>query len=156
MYWTSAVPGSLFSLNLAASRREIFCVLYDINLFIPHLKSWILIGIGSCLLKFVSFLLMNVDRTWIQYRIVAHRTAQHVFGIIIWNIGIMNLLEDRLKNSSAGIILDTIKVFINFATISKQEFLIKEVITRIQGPVITLMASSEVSGTYELTYVILT
>jgi hypothetical protein len=68
----------------------------------------------------------------------------------------MNLLEDRLKNSSAGIILDTIKVFINFATISKQEFLIKEVITRIQGPVITLMASSEVSGTYELTYVILT
>ena len=47
------------------------------------------------------------------------KSEDEMFGTIICNIGIMNLLEDRLKNSSAGIILDTIKVFINFATISK-------------------------------------
>ena len=43
----------------------------------------------------------------------------------------MNLLEDRLKSSSAGVVLDTIKVFIYLATLSNQDQLLKEVISRI-------------------------
>jgi len=67
----------------------------------------------------------------------------------------MNLLEDRLKSSSAGVVLDTIKVFIYLATVSNQDQLLKEVISRIQSPVITLMTSSEIDNSFELTYVVL-
>lgn len=33
--------------------------------------------------------------------------------------GIINILDERLKSSSSGVILDTIKVMVNFATLSK-------------------------------------
>lgn len=67
----------------------------------------------------------------------------------------MNILEDRLKSSSIQVILETIKVFIRFASMTKDEQIMNDVINRVQAPLITLMAGSEVSNTHELTFVIL-
>jgi hypothetical protein len=33
--------------------------------------------------------------------------------------GIMNILEDRLKSSSSQVALDSIKVFVNYAALTK-------------------------------------
>ena len=52
-------------------------------------------------------------------------------------------------------ILDTVKVFVNYASQTREDQLIKDVLTRVQAPLITLMASSEVSNTHELTFVVL-
>ena len=45
--------------------------------------------------------------------------------------GIMNMLEDRLISSSSQVILDSIKVFINYASLSKDEAMVNSVIKRI-------------------------
>lgn len=47
------------------------------------------------------------------------KNDDEIYGSYIILLGIMNILEERLKSSSSGVILDTIKVLINFATISK-------------------------------------
>jgi len=47
------------------------------------------------------------------------KNDDEIYGSYIILLGIMNILDERLKSSSSGVILDTIKILINFATISK-------------------------------------
>lgn len=65
----------------------------------------------------------------------------------------MNLLEDRLKHSSAALVLAAIKIFMKYT--KDQPKIFEQVIERIKSPLITLMSSSEMASTPETTYVIL-
>ena len=67
---------------------------------------------------------------------------------------ILNILEDRLKNSSSAIVLACSKVFINFT--KNNEIIYAQVLKRLKDPLITLMTSGEITGNYEISYVILT
>lgn len=69
-------------------------------------------------------------------------------------VGILNTLEEKdfLKHSSASIVLATCKVFIKF---TKDIHLYPHVINRIKNNLITLFSSSEASGNYEMSYIIL-
>lgn len=66
---------------------------------------------------------------------------------------IMNILEERLKNSSSTVVLACIKIFLiytrNNPTISKQVY------ARIKDPLITLFGAGEVSGAHEISYCVL-
>lgn len=66
---------------------------------------------------------------------------------------IMNLLEDRLKHSCSAIVLGTLKVFMNFT--KEKPKIYQQVVERARAPLITLASTSEISGSYEVTYAIL-
>lgn len=66
---------------------------------------------------------------------------------------IMNLLDERLKQSCISIVLQTIKVFLKF-TENKQK-LHENVFQRVKTPLITLISSTELSGSFEVTYTVL-
>jgi AP-4 complex subunit beta-1 len=68
---------------------------------------------------------------------------------------IFNVLEDKLKHSSASIVLACTKVFINFTCNSENPSLYDQVIKRLRDPLITLVTSGEISGNNELCYVVL-
>ena len=66
---------------------------------------------------------------------------------------ILNILEDKLKHSCAAIVLACTKVFINFT--KDNDFIYQQVLKRLKDPLITLMTSGEISGNYEMSYIIL-
>ena len=69
-------------------------------------------------------------------------------------ISIINSLEEKdfLKHSSTSIILATCKIFISY---TKDNKLYAHVVDRIKDPLITLLSASEMSGNYEMSYIIL-
>ena len=68
-------------------------------------------------------------------------------------VDILSLLEGMLTYSNASVLLAVIKIFLryskNLSTINKQ------VVERVQAPLITLMTSAESSENSELTYIVL-
>ena len=66
---------------------------------------------------------------------------------------IMNLLEDRFKHASSSVVLGTIKVFLHLT--KDDPNLYKQVLQRLQAPLITLMTSSETTESYEISYNVL-
>lgn len=68
-------------------------------------------------------------------------------------LDIMNVLDERLKHSSSSIVLGCVKIFLNFT--KDNPTIHKQVYERIQSPLITLMTSGEVTGSYELAYIVL-
>ncbi len=70
-------------------------------------------------------------------------------------LDILNTLEEKnfLKHSCPAIVLATCKIFINF---TKSSNLYKDVLKRIRDPLITLLSSSEINKSYEMSYIILT
>lgn len=68
-------------------------------------------------------------------------------------LDIMNVLDERLKHSSSSIVLGCVKIFLNFT--KDYPTIHKQVYERIQSPLITMMTSGEVTGSYELAYIVL-
>lgn len=68
-------------------------------------------------------------------------------------LNILNILEDRLSHASNSVLLASTKVFMNYTRSSP--VLNRQVMKRLQAPLITLMTSGETTGNYEITYVIL-
>ena len=68
-------------------------------------------------------------------------------------LDIMNLLDDRLKHSCHGIVLATMKIFLNYS--KKDPELLDQVFIRIKDPLITMLMSSEVSSAFEMAFTIL-
>jgi AP-4 complex subunit beta-1 len=68
-------------------------------------------------------------------------------------IDILNILEDRLSHADAGVILAITKVFMSYTKNNAK--LNKQLMKRLQAPLITLMTSNETTGNHEVTYVIL-
>jgi AP-4 complex subunit beta-1 len=66
---------------------------------------------------------------------------------------ILNVLEDKLKHSSAAIVLACTRVFIYFT--KENDFIYGQVLKRLRDPLVTLLASGEISGNNEMSYVIL-
>jgi AP-4 complex subunit beta-1 len=62
-------------------------------------------------------------------------------------------LEERLKNQTSSVVLATIKIFLAY-TVNNPKIL-KHVYERIQSPLLTLMSGSEVSGSFEIAYIVL-
>jgi hypothetical protein len=58
--------------------------------------------------------------------------------------GIMNLLDAKLKQSSTGLVLASIKLFVKYAGIKQNLFV--QIIERIRQPLLTLITSTEVDG----------
>jgi hypothetical protein len=58
--------------------------------------------------------------------------------------GIMNLLDAKLKQSSTGLVLASIKLFVKYAGIEQNLFV--QIIERIRQPLLTLITSTEVDG----------
>jgi AP-4 complex subunit beta-1 len=65
----------------------------------------------------------------------------------------MNLLEDRLKHSCSAIVLGTLKVFMNFT--KEKPKIYHQVVERARAPLITLVSSSETSGSHEVSFTVL-
>jgi AP-4 complex subunit beta-1 len=65
----------------------------------------------------------------------------------------MNLLEDRFKHASSSVVLGTVKVFLHLTKDTPE--LYKQVIQRLQAPLITLMTSSETTESYEISFNVL-
>ncbi|KRX06804.1 Armadillo-type fold [Pseudocohnilembus persalinus] len=74
------------------------------------------------------------------------KTEQETFDI-------MNLLDDRLKHSCCSIVLATIKVFLAFT--KNYEHIISSVYQRVKAPLLTLVTSCEMSGQFEIAYIVL-
>jgi len=68
-------------------------------------------------------------------------------------LDIMNVLDERLKHSSSAIVLGCVKIFLNFT--KDNPTIHKQVYERIQSPLITMVTSGEVTGSYELAYIVL-
>jgi len=68
-------------------------------------------------------------------------------------LDIMNVLDERLKHSSSAIVLGCVKIFLNFT--KDNTTIHKQVYERIQSPLITMVTSGEVTGSYELAYIVL-
>ena len=66
---------------------------------------------------------------------------------------IMNLLEDRFKHASSSVVLGAIKVFLHMT--AEDPELSKQVYSRMQAPLITLMTSSETTESYEVSFNVL-
>ena len=66
---------------------------------------------------------------------------------------IMNLLEDRFKHASSSVVLGAVKVFLHLTEPDPE--LSKQVYTRLQAPLITLMTSSETTESYEVSFNVL-
>jgi vesicle coat complex subunit len=66
----------------------------------------------------------------------------------------MNLLEDRFKHASSSVVLGTIKVFLHLT--KDDPNLYKQVLQRLQSPLITLMTSAETTESYEISFNVLT
>ena len=66
---------------------------------------------------------------------------------------IMNLLEDRFKHASSSVVLGAIKVFLHMT--ADQPEISKQVFSRMQAPLITLMTSSETTESYEVSFNVL-
>ncbi|KAL4481626.1 hypothetical protein ABPG74_007715 [Tetrahymena malaccensis] len=66
---------------------------------------------------------------------------------------IMNLLDERLKQSCISVVLGTIKVFMNFTQNNQKIY--NSVFKRVKTPLITLMSSTETTGSFEITYPVL-
>jgi len=65
----------------------------------------------------------------------------------------MNLLDDRLKHSCITIVLSTIKIFMSFTKNNVKIY--NQVFLRVKTPMITLVSSSEIQGSFEITYTVL-
>lgn len=65
----------------------------------------------------------------------------------------MNLLEDRFKHASSSVVLGTVKVFLHLT--KDDTNLYKQVLQRLQAPLITLMTSSETTESYEISFNVL-
>jgi len=68
-------------------------------------------------------------------------------------LDLLNVLDERLKQSSSSIVLGSIKIFLNFT--KDNPTIHKQVYERIQSPLITMVTSGEVTGSYELAYIVL-
>ena len=68
-------------------------------------------------------------------------------------LDILNILEDRLNQSSPSVLMGSTKVFLKYT--KKSPLLNRQVIDRLQAPLITIMTSSEISGGFESCYVVL-
>jgi len=66
---------------------------------------------------------------------------------------IMNLLEDRFKHASSSVVLGAIKVFLHLT--AHDPDLCRQVYSRMQAPLITLMTSSETTESYEVSFNVL-
>lgn len=66
---------------------------------------------------------------------------------------IMNLLEDRFKHASSSVVLGAIKVFLHMT--AEEPEICKQVYSRMQAPLITLMTSSETTESYEVSFNVL-
>ena len=66
----------------------------------------------------------------------------------------MNLLEDRFKHASSSVVLGTVKVFLHLTKDDNE--LYKQVLQRLQAPLITLMTSSETTESFEISFIVLT
>eukprot|EP01017_Pseudomicrothorax_dubius_P016527 TRINITY_DN1875_c0_g2_i3.p1 TRINITY_DN1875_c0_g2~~TRINITY_DN1875_c0_g2_i3.p1 ORF type:complete len:803 (-),score=273.94 TRINITY_DN1875_c0_g2_i3:134-2542(-) len=65
---------------------------------------------------------------------------------------ILNLLEDRLKHATSCIVLGTIKIFLGYTV--DNPVILKHVYERITSPLLTLMSSGEVTGSFEIAYIV--
>lgn len=65
----------------------------------------------------------------------------------------MNILEDRFKHASSSVVLGTVKVFLHLT--KDDPNLYKQVLQRLQAPLITLMTSSETTESYEIAFNVL-
>eukprot|EP00825_Cyclidium_porcatum_P015385 TRINITY_DN1867_c0_g1_i8.p1 TRINITY_DN1867_c0_g1~~TRINITY_DN1867_c0_g1_i8.p1 ORF type:complete len:310 (-),score=27.44 TRINITY_DN1867_c0_g1_i8:239-1168(-) len=68
-------------------------------------------------------------------------------------LDIMNVLDDKLKSSCVSTVLSVIEIF--FYLTQENPALHSQVLKRVKTPLITLMSTSEISGTYEIIYVVL-
>jgi len=68
-------------------------------------------------------------------------------------IDILNVLEDRLSHASYSVLLAATKIFMSYT--KNSPVINKQVMKRLQAPLITLMTSGGTTGNYEITYVIL-
>ena len=66
---------------------------------------------------------------------------------------ILNILEERLKNSSSTVVLACIKIF--FVYTKDNPVISKQVYARVKDPLITLFAAGEVAGAHEISYCVL-
>lgn len=66
---------------------------------------------------------------------------------------IMNLLEDRFKHASSSVVLGAVKVFLHLTAGDNE--LSKQVYSRLQNPLITLMTSSETTESFEVSFNVL-
>jgi AP-4 complex subunit beta-1 len=66
---------------------------------------------------------------------------------------IMNILEERLKNSSSTVVLACIKIFLVYT--KNYPNIVKQVYARIKDPLITLFGAGEVAGAHEVSYCVL-
>ena len=66
---------------------------------------------------------------------------------------IMNILEERLKNSSSTVVLACIKIFLVYT--KDNPVILKQVYARIKDPLITLFGAGEVVGAHEISYCVL-
>lgn len=66
---------------------------------------------------------------------------------------ILNLLDERLKQSGIAVVLATIKVFMNITLNNPKIY--NSVFKRVATPLITLMSSTETSGSFEIKYPVL-
>ena len=66
---------------------------------------------------------------------------------------IMNLLEDRFKHASSSVVLGAIKVFLHMT--ADEPEICRQVFSRMQAPLITLMTSSETTESYEVSFNVL-
>lgn len=62
-------------------------------------------------------------------------------------------MDDRLSQASASVLLAATKVFMKYTKGS--QVINKQVMERLQAPLITLMTSGETAGNYEITYIVL-
>ena len=66
---------------------------------------------------------------------------------------IMDLLDERLKNSSSTVVLSCIKIFLEFT--KHNPAITKQVYARIKDPLITLFGAGEVTGAHEISYCVI-
>ena len=66
---------------------------------------------------------------------------------------ILNILEERLKNSSSTVVLACIKIFLVYT--KDNPVISKQVYARVKDPLITLFAAGEVAGAHEISYCVL-
>lgn len=66
---------------------------------------------------------------------------------------ILNILEERLKNSSSTVVLACIKIFLVYT--KDNPVISKQVYARIKDPLITLFSAGEVAGAHEISYCVL-
>lgn len=65
----------------------------------------------------------------------------------------MNILEDKLRHASSGVLLGCVKVFVNFTKHDDQ--LLRQVFERVRPMLVTHFLVGNASNNYEVSYTIL-